>query len=268
MNNSKLPNLLNGFLLALQFFTIIPIRKEIEMNERTVPWMVGSMPLIGFIIGVVTIVFVEITDKVFTISPLITAFLLLISFIMWTGGLHLDGWTDVSDAFFSYQDFDNRHRILKDPRVGAFGVLSLVVLLATKAFVLIDISYQFGIEVIWFLWIPVLSRLMLSLLLIRMPLAREDGLAYFLRQSVKRSHIAIPFVLSVLLLAVPFAFVHVEWQLMILLMAGWFIYLIGFIRFAKKEFGGITGDLLGACLEGGELWSVILVWCYLSIAMV
>ena len=50
--------------------------------------------------------------------------------------------------------------------------------------------------------------------------------------------------------------------------AGWFIYLIGFIRFAKKEFGGITGDLLGACLEGGELWSVILVWCYLSIAMV
>ncbi|KIL49719.1 adenosylcobinamide-GDP ribazoletransferase [Jeotgalibacillus soli] len=268
MKKAKLRAPFEGLILAFQFFTTLPIRREISMNEHTIPWMIGSMPIVGAAVGGATIALVHAAATVFDASALITSFVIWISFICWTGGLHLDGWTDVSDAYFSYQSMEKRHEILKDPRVGAFGVLSLVVLLVAKAVFLVDVTHRFGVEAVWLIWIPVLSRLMMALFLVRLPLARKDGLAYFLRQSLKQKHVILPLLTALFLLFLPFIFMHGDWMLLVLLAGGWFIFLIVFIRFAQKEFGGITGDLLGACLEGGELWSWIVVWCYLSIVMV
>ena len=49
-------------------------------------------------------------------SPLAAAFFVWLALIVLTGGIHLDGWMDASDAFFSYRDKQKRLEIMKDPQ--------------------------------------------------------------------------------------------------------------------------------------------------------
>ncbi|MDZ5711194.1 adenosylcobinamide-GDP ribazoletransferase [Jeotgalibacillus haloalkalitolerans] len=258
--------MLKGFLLAIQFFTVLPIRREIDMNQRTVNWMIGLLPLIGAIIGSVSISVEFTADHLFSVSPLITAFLICLTLIVLTGGLHLDGWTDVSDAYFSYRDVEKRHEILKDPRVGAFGVLSLIVLLASKFILLLDLAMQGVTDWLWLFWIPVLSRLMIAVLLVKAQLARQEGMAHYLKRYLTDRVLLKAGVVSLVLL-IPLLFSPGLWPLLAVLLAGAVIFTFMNVIFFKKAFGGISGDTLGASVEGGELWSLILVWCYLSIVM-
>ncbi|WP_227394504.1 adenosylcobinamide-GDP ribazoletransferase [Jeotgalibacillus aurantiacus] len=256
-----------GWLLMVQFFTVIPLRKEINMDHRSVPWMIGFLPVAGLLISVILYGVISLAEGLFAASPLIIAFLIWVSLIVFTGGLHLDGWTDMSDAYFSYRNIEKRHDILKDPRVGAFGVLSLIVLLTAKLILLIDLANRDLINVIWLFWILVLSRSVAGLLLIHAPLARKDGLAFFLRGFLQRKDsFKLLAVSGVLLSAGLLVFVEF-WPVMLLLLTGAVVFRLCSLRFFQKEFGGMTGDSLGACIEGGELWSLILVWCYLSIVM-
>ncbi|TFE04169.1 adenosylcobinamide-GDP ribazoletransferase [Jeotgalibacillus salarius] len=257
--------MVKGFLLAVQFFTVLPIRREIEMNQRSVSWMIGLLPMVGAIIGSGSIGLI-ITAETFSASPLITAFLVWLTFIVLTGGLHLDGWTDVSDAYFSYKDSEKRHEILKDPRVGAFGVLSLIVLLASKFILLLDLAMQGAAGWIWLIWVPVLSRLMIAVLLVKAPLARQDGMAHYLKSYLTR-HVLLKAGTVSLVAVIPLLLSPELWPLLVILLAGTTIFTIISVIFFKKAFGGISGDSLGASVEGGELWSLILVWCYLSIVM-
>ncbi|MDQ7861464.1 adenosylcobinamide-GDP ribazoletransferase [Peribacillus frigoritolerans] len=91
-----------------------------------------------------------------------------------TGGLHLDGWIDASDAFFSYQDKERRLEIMKDSRTGAFGVISVIVLLAARFLFIYEIVERVN-EWTYFLIIalPLLSKCVMGYLLIRMPLAEK-----------------------------------------------------------------------------------------------
>src|SRR5699024_12026392 len=71
--------------------------------------------------------------------------LIFITFtIILTGGIHLDGWIDASDAFFSYRDVKKRLHIMEDPRVGAFGVFGLLFLLSFRFLFFFEIvsNYQ------------------------------------------------------------------------------------------------------------------------------
>ncbi|MFB1082052.1 adenosylcobinamide-GDP ribazoletransferase [Jeotgalibacillus sp. JSM ZJ347] len=257
--------MVKGFLLAIQFFTVLPIRREIEMNNRSVSWMIGLLPLVGAIIGSITLSIIFAADA-FSVSPLITAFLIWLTVIVLTGGLHLDGWADVSDAYFSYKDTNKKHDILKDPRVGAFGVLSLIVLLASKFILLLDLSMQGAAGWTWLIWVPVLSRLMIAFLLVKAPLARQDGMAYYLKRYLTERVLLKAGTVS-LVAVIPLVISPELWPLLILLLAGTIVFTIISVIFFKKAFGGISGDSLGASVEGGELWSLILVWCYLSIVM-
>ncbi|TFD92927.1 adenosylcobinamide-GDP ribazoletransferase [Jeotgalibacillus sp. R-1-5s-1] len=256
-----------GLLLMVQFFTVIPLRQEIRMDHKSVPWMISFLPVAGLLISSVLYSVVWLAEGLFSASPLMIAFLVWISLIMLTGGLHLDGWTDMSDAYFSYRSLEKRHEILKDPRVGAFGVLSLIVLLTAKLILLIDLANRDLIDAVWLFWMLVLSRTVAGLLLINSPLARTEGLAFFFRgfldqkDSWKVGAVCIMLVLTGLLVSVGL------WPLLLLLSAGALLFSLCSLHFFKKEFGGFTGDSLGACIEGGELWSLILVWCYLSIVM-
>ena len=82
-------------------------------------------------------------------SPLAVAFVVWLSLIILTGGLHLDGWMDASDAFFSYRDKQRRLEIMKDPRIGAFGVLSVIVLLSARFLFIYEIILQ-AVEATYF----------------------------------------------------------------------------------------------------------------------
>lgn len=255
-------NVKTGFLLALQFFTVIPVKRSYPMNDRTVPWMIASLPLIGGLIGSLTLLSVWLFQLAFDPGPVMLTFFIWLSVIIWTGGLHLDGWTDVSDAFFSYRDQSKRQEILKDPRTGAFGALSLFVLLIAKGVFLYElVTIAAPVTLIW---VMIVSRTVIAVQLLT---ARHggSGTAAFLRSHSNRRDLWKPLAISSVLLAVPLL-ITPAWPLLLLITSGAIIAGIWSARFFTKQFGGISGDTLGATVEGGELWSILIVWCYLSIA--
>ncbi|MEK3798756.1 adenosylcobinamide-GDP ribazoletransferase [Peribacillus sp. FSL H8-0477] len=250
-----------GFLINLQFFTAIPIKREFPMDNKYLHRAIQTFPLVGLLLGCLMsgtlYLFVEWTP--FSTSAI--AFMIWLLTIGLTGGLHLDGWIDASDAFFSYRDKKKRLEIMKDPRTGAFGVLSVIVLLAARFLFIYEIiekstPYTYALILV----IPFISKIVMGVVLCRFPFAKQEGLgAYFQKASRKNStHVYWGYAMAGLIGAYLIS-PALLWQFIWMAAAAYLSFL--FIRKKTIEwFGGITGDVLGASVEGVELSLWITVW--------
>lgn len=249
-----------GLLIAFQFFTIIPIRKNFPLDDKRLAGAVASLPLVGAFIGGVGSLILWFLHTFTDLSPLFMSLLFFFSFFVMTGGIHLDGWVDMSDGYFSYRERSRRLEIMKDPRVGTFGVVSLLFLLAFKWVFSYEIIEDLSNDtLLLFALVPFLSRLVMGGILLHSPLAKNEGLAALFQQAASKTiwiYYGIYIFLFVLVitltsvnLIVPIAFLFV----------GSVVCFVGFYNFCKRAFGGITGDTLGATVEGTEalLWMII-----------
>ncbi|OCA82798.1 adenosylcobinamide-GDP ribazoletransferase [Pseudobacillus wudalianchiensis] len=257
----------NGFLLNVQFFSAVPIHKELPVDPHHLRAALRVFPLFGLVKGLIYGSVFWMLLEWSPLSSLGNAFLFWLLLIIWTGGLHLDGWIDTSDAFFSYRDINRRLEILKDPRVGAFGVLSLIVLLASRFLFIYEI-FLFGDSALALLIVllPFYSQLMTGLSLNSVKPAKQEGIAYFFQQG-KDARLVVYYGFWLMGSGLLFFFISGSLFLFLILtmIAVWFFW---FARWgALKHFGGITGDILGASLEGAELLLWMTLWLLVSIGM-
>jgi len=249
-----------GLLINIQFFTAIPIHASLPMEKEFINSSMRTFPVLGFLQGLIYSSFVYILLHFSPFSLLAVAFFLWLGTICATGGLHLDGWMDASDAFFSYQDKDKRLEIMKDPRIGAFGVLSVLLLLSTKLFFIYEIVQHWQTEDYAFLLLlPFFSKMVMGILLIYVPEAKQNGLGSFFK-SAASWHIAVWYLgyLIICFLVLFFLYQKGLAAFVILLSASIVSYLFLALKMVRW-FGGLTGDLLGASVEGTEL----LLWASL-----
>jgi len=257
--------IIKGFIMAVQFFTSIPIPYEVPMDRVHIEKAIKTFPILGLLQGIFY-AFVMFAISAWTpLSPLAGAFFVWLSMIVITGGLHLDGWMDASDAYFSYRDQARRLEIMKDSRVGAFGVLSVLVLLSAKFLFIYEIAerlYEGSYALIAF--IPFLSKSLMGILLINVKAAKEEGLGTLFKNAASK-YTLWNYPIYVLLLFGMFVAVWPEVLsgAFLLLLAG-LVFLMVAARKAVKWFGGITGDVLGASVEGVEivLWMTLWLWHY------
>ncbi|MFL6555297.1 MAG: adenosylcobinamide-GDP ribazoletransferase, partial [Bacillus sp. (in: firmicutes)] len=168
---------LKGFLINIQFFTAIPIRSELPMDQEHLKRAVQAFPLVGLMQGTIYSALFYLCLEFTPFSHLASAFLLWLATIVLTGGIHLDGWMDASDAYFSYQDQGKRLEIMKDPRTGAFGVLSIIVLLSCRFLFIYESTT--GVENLLYIMIamiPFLSKSVMGILLLTVKAAKNEGL--------------------------------------------------------------------------------------------
>ncbi|MCR8847257.1 adenosylcobinamide-GDP ribazoletransferase [Rossellomorea sp. SC111] len=257
-----------SFLLNIQFFTILPVRKEFSLGKSEMRWMVRTFPLFGLFIGTLLSSGFVLLASYTPMSPLALSFYIWVMPIMLTGGIHLDGYMDASDAYFSYRDLQKRLEIMKDPRIGAFGALSLVILLSSRfLFIYESVHYSDTVTICFILLsIPIYSRIVMGASLILIPPAQKAGMGYSFSKYLKLNEILWTLA-SFILIMVAFVFLN-----------GFFLYVtftivtIGFFLFVYsksiKWFGGMTGDTVGASVEGSEsiLWMTI--WLLLLFDMV
>jgi adenosylcobinamide-GDP ribazoletransferase len=245
----------HGLLLSLQFLTAIPIQKEVSWEQGTARWSVRCFPIVGLLIGGMLAGWYLFFSSLTPVSPLFLSLSLLFLSIFLSGGLHADGWMDVSDAFFSYRDVERRQEIMKDSRVGAFAVLSIVFLLAFR-FLFMYETIQSHVSIAVFVMIPMLSRGFMALLLVYGRLAKPTGMAAAFREHVLKRDAY--FVMAALFASMSVAVSHLFLEMTLLTM-GAFLCFFWARSFYEKQFGGITGDTLGAFVEGVEtcLWFII-----------
>ncbi len=243
---------LSGLPLALQFFSQIPIRANLPMTKQSVTAMFLFFPLIGLIEGALLYGISTIVPATFHV--ILVATLLLLVRMAFTGGLHLDGLADTADAYFSYGDITKRQEILKDPRIGAFGAMAIGMALLLRLAIYLQLLTA-DVSLIYFLAVPVLIRSGMNLYLISTTPAKASGMAHFFREKFQygvltAGHFAW---LLAVVLVVP---------KMLLVAAALLVFLWLFKWWTRKHFGGSSGDMCGAFIEGGELvlWLTLLIF--------
>jgi adenosylcobinamide-GDP ribazoletransferase len=232
--------MIRAFALALQLLTRLPIPSS---SRPPRPEELGLsalfFPVVGLIIGALL---AGLHTALWLVDPGVLAALVLATWALLTGGLHLDGLADTADAWIGGQG--NRARtlaIMKDPHSGPIGIVAIVLVLLAK-FAALQALLAGDARVVLLLT-PVLGRTVVVLLLVTTPYVRPDGLgapyAHYLPQwSCSLLALLIAVVTVVLL----------EWQggiLLIALSVGFF----GLRHGLLARLGGITGDTLGAACE-------------------
>ncbi|MFE8698873.1 adenosylcobinamide-GDP ribazoletransferase [Cytobacillus sp. FJAT-53684] len=259
---------LKGLLINLQFFTAIPVPMALPMDKVHLEKAIKTFPLLGLLQGGIYAFLFYAFLHWTPFSALTAAFVLWLAGIILTGGIHLDGWMDASDAFFSYQDQEKRLEIMKDPRAGAFGVLSVIVLLGTKFFFIYEITQMVHSTTLLFIAvIPFFSKMIMGVLLLRVKAARKEGLGTLFKNASNERTLIIYPVYVILLLAAA----GIWWNQML---AGVIVFIIVSVcalfilpRKIISWFGGMTGDVLGASVEGMELLLWMTLWLLHYFAM-
>lgn len=243
-----------GFLLAVQFLSRLPVPVSCPWNKATSRWALRNYPVVGIIIG---LIIAGVMHILYPYLPLAMLALLIVSLWVWlTGGLHLDGWMDAADAVGSNAPLEKKWKIMKDPHAGSFAVISLFFLLAWKTvfvYFLLGISVEAASAL---LLITAFSRLTAVLLLLYIPSAKKEGLAWEWKKNLTSIDAGIA--------AVPVIGCFIFFPNLLLLIPAYavFFFLYGF--WIKRTFKGVNGDLAGASIEGGELWGLAVLWIYFS----
>jgi adenosylcobinamide-GDP ribazoletransferase len=133
---------LRHFLLAVQFFTRIPITGQLANWVGYSPQMLRNSAAhfagVGWIVGLAAAgVYAAVASTISSVfAPLVAASVCTVVTVMLTGGFHEDGLADVSDGLGGSYQRERALEIMKDSRVGAFGAMALVLALVTKLAVL------------------------------------------------------------------------------------------------------------------------------------
>lgn len=222
--------------------------------------MYASLPLVGLIIGAILSSCAYLLMSYSDISSLLMAILLVVGMIVFTGGLHLDGFIDMCDAFFSYGDKEKRLQVLDDPRTGAFGVLGVVSILMLKFGFIYEALEQGRFEVLVFIAaIPYIARVGMLVYFVTMNTSKKTGLAAYFKGQVMAKQLIVMNVVVLALLSAGAVYVGLySFFILVAVMLG----IIALYRsWSYRNFGGMSGDLLGALGESLEvvLWLVVLL---------
>ncbi|MGI2327767.1 adenosylcobinamide-GDP ribazoletransferase [Planococcus sp. YIM B11945] len=246
-----------GMLLVLQFFSVFPVKKELPLEKNDVTAMYGVLPVLGALFGSLISGCVFVLSDYTDLSSLLMAFVVVVLSLVLTGGLHMDGMADVGDAYFSYQDRTKRLEIMGDPRIGAFGAMVLILAIAGKVIVIAEAIPHLSLLAI--AAVPILSRTGLLLLFSVTESAKKDGLAAFFQ---KRSNRKLLFLVSIGYLAAVLVLLGVgaSWGVSLALIGMLLASFKAYRQWCLRNFGGMTGDLFGAYVEGTELllWTTLL----------
>jgi len=251
-----LRNALFGLLLALQFLTRVPIPIAVPWTCDTRRWAVRAYPLVGLLIGTVLAL---VALGMHNVPAPITALTLLSIWVAISGGLHLDGVMDIADALGSNQSLARRWEIMKDPQIGSFGILALVFLLAWKG-VLLWALLAYHAPWWWLLVVPALGRWAGVALLVLTPCAHQKGMAWSWQQSLSGQDVALALI--------PLALIALLAPALVLMMLTVTVFVVLMRWLMLRLFNGINGDMVGATIEGGELWLLILLWSWWQFATV
>ncbi len=239
------------FLLAFQFLTILPINMKSKVREADLRASLVYFPFVGSVIGVILYSIILI----FGYAPnSVLAAVLIISHIFITGALHLDGFSDTCDGFFSGQKKEKILQIMKDSRVGAMGVAGIFSLLILKYSFFVSISHEMlGRSLIMTFtfsrWSQVLACYLSNY-------ARSEGKGKSFIGNVDQKHVFRGGVFTLVL----FLFLGGLKGLSAFFVS--IIPVILFINYVKNKINGMTGDTVGATNEIAE---VSVLFCSLTI---
>ncbi|MBO6231065.1 MAG: adenosylcobinamide-GDP ribazoletransferase [Ruminiclostridium sp.] len=245
--------MLKSLASAFLMYSRIPAPK-VEWREENRRYALCFFPLIGAVTGGLLVLWQYICGMT-GIGNAVNAAVSVLIPVLVTGGIHIDGFCDTTDAICSYADKQKKLAIMSDPHIGSFAVIGLCAMLLLQFALFCEIRGTAVVAVGY-----VLSRALSGLAAVTLRSAKNEGA---LQNFVKPAHKAATITVLAVITAICAAAVCVIDMLsgITVCAAAALCFLI--YRFsAYKNFGGITGDTEGWFLQLTE--TAVLAAVYIS----
>ncbi len=240
----------NDFRSAVAFLTVFPVGEKLDYSPERLGRSMGLFPAVGLALGLALVV------CNWALTPLLPRAvldcLLLLLLIGATGALHLDGVADMIDGLAGGHDRASALLIMKDSRVGAMGVVGLVMVLLLKYLCLYHVPLAQKNAAL--LLMPTAGRWVQVFLACYSTYIRpEGGTGSIFVDNVGRAELTRASLLILLAILIIF---NVK-GLLLLLLLGMSALLLR--HYFERRLGGVTGDVLGASTELIEVFSLLLI---------
>lgn len=258
MTRGLLPVWADALRLGFGTLTAIRVPAPRSADKARAGWAMTFAPIVGAVLAAIAIALVEVIGHVG--YGVVVGFLVIGLFAYLTRGMHLDGLADAADGLGAAKggvaDPARGLEVMRRGDVGPFGVVTLVVVIGMQATALGELlSVGHGLAVL--VLALVVSRFVLSVLCMRgVPAARTEGLGPLVAGSVGGAQVIGSALLSSALVAALWGLLSLDGE-QHLPGAGAALAAVGsgvavsvlFALRCIKRFGGVTGDVLGACVE-------------------
>lgn len=237
---------MSGLRAAMSFLTRIPVGGDIRSEAdvaRGVPWF----PVVGGVVGLASGGVYALAST--SLPPLLAASLAVAAGIAVTGAFHEDGLADTFDALGSRRGPDDALRIMREPTLGTFGVLALLVSLLVR--VASVASFDGTVALVVLPAAHAIGRASAVRFLTRRP-AASDGLGASYASAVTGPQLVVATASGIAIGAAALGAAVVPVGAAALAVSGMLAAI------AMRRVGGVTGDILGAAEQGAEV-AVLLV---------
>lgn len=240
---------LRPLAIAFSAYSRLPM-PSMAWNERDSRWALACLPAVGC---AEALLFAALGYASRGLSPLLRGALLFALPLLYTGGIHMDGFLDACDALSSLKSREERLAIMKDVHIGAFAVIRGM-LYCVALFALYAETAHYPALAMGFMF----SRSAVLALMTLMPNARKGGMLSMLQQGLApRGALVSAGIGGLIAAGLAFCFAPAGAGCALALTLG---FLALFRRKAIRLFGGITGDLAGFALQMAELmWAAGIV---------
>ncbi len=247
-------NILRSIAMAFCMFSRIPM-PNVEWRNENLRYMLCAFPLVGAVIGLVIWLW-QLLSAALDFGPLLWAAGVTLLPVAVTGGIHMDGFCDVSDALASHAPAEKKRAILKDSHTGAFAIITLGCYLLAYAALASELPVTPRSALLLGL-MHVLSRILSGTISLIYPKSDVEGLLRtFTLSADKKPAVAI---LLTLLLLCAGALIWVRPITGGVMLLGGLGTALWMKRLSAKQFGGMSGDLSGYFLQLAEL--IMLLCC-------
>lgn len=242
---------MQSLIIAFAMYSKIPMPRA-DWNDKNMRYAFCWFPFIGLVIGLAEYILFVILTRC-QAGDVFRGVCLMAMPLLITGGIHLDGFMDTTDARSSYGDREKKLTILKDSHVGAFAVIGcgMYLLLSAGAWSEMD---EKGMRVMLLAF--VLERALSGLAAVNFKGARKDGMLTAFREPARKKSVTVILFLEAAVSIVGMCYFCLP--LGLLCSFGALLTFVFYYRMAMKEFGGTTGDLAGWFLQMCELIMLLL----------
>lgn len=239
---------------AVRFLTVLPMpggMQLFEKDEAAPRLVVGGdyFPLVGLLLACMLWLIVILLVPL--MPQLALAALLVVGLVLLTGGLHLDGLMDTCDGLFGGRTRERKLEIMRDSRVGSFGVLGGICILLLKCAMFASIS-EHALPLALLVALPS-ARWAMVLALRVFPSARPTGVGAAFQQAVTTERVMLAGSLALIIVLVAGHLIG----LLVLVMATVATLVLGL--WITGSIGGLTGDSYGAIAELVEVVALLVV---------
>ena len=239
--------MLRSLISAFLMYARIPM-PQIEWKEENRRYALGWFPLIGAVIGGLLMLW-RLFCTQFGCGQFLFAAVAVLLPVLITGGIHLDGFCDVTDARASYADREKRLAIMSDPHIGSFAVIRVCLYLILQTALFTQISDIRSTAVVAGSY--VVSRSFSGLSAVTFRCAKKDGT---LQDFVKPSHrSAVIAMVSIFAAAAFFFMISASYLQGCTAFVSAVLCFLYYKHIAYRDFGGTTGDLCGWFLQLCEI---------------